>query len=477
MIVCEEDLLEADSDFPEDPSGGALYVHVAMTTDDSSETPPRPFRSISGPEGDPLLGNTAEFAVDPLGFYTRVARTHGPVARYKIGRFEFVQLSDPEFVRYVLVDNNTAYDKGERFQSTLRPALGNGLLTSEGSFWRSQRHTIEPAFHPDVLQGYADVMVDATERLCAEWRAGHQRDVHDDMMSLTVQIAAEALFDIDLGEQEEAIADALETVMDRASTRIKRPIDVPDWAPTPGNRRFDRAMEDLSAVADRIIDQQTDGDGDDVVSLLQARDDPPSRDQIHDEVITILLAGHETTALALTYTLQLLSENPEQRATLQAELDDVLGGDRPTVRDLPELSYTEQVVKEGMRIYPPVYDLIREAAEPDTIGGYRTPEGTTVSFQQWVLHRDPEYYDDPLAFRPERWTDDFEQELPAFAYFPFGGGPRRCIGDRFAMMEARLVLATMLQEWTVESTVDELSFAPSITLRPDGPVEMIPRRR
>lgn len=451
-----------------------------MTTADPSETTPRPFTDIPAPDGDPLLGNTAEFVDDQLGFYTRVARTYGPIARYNIGRYEFVQLSDPEYVQHVLVSNNQAYTKGERFQKTLRPALGNGLLTSEGSFWRSQRHTIEPAFHPDALQRYGDVMVEATERLCSEWTTGHQRDLHDDMLSLTVEIAAEALFDIDIADQEEAIADALETVMDRASKRIRRPIDVPDWAPTPENRRFERAMEDLHAVAERIIDQHEGSDGKngvDVVSLLQSKDDPPTREQIRDEVVTILLAGHETTALALTYTLQLLSENPEKRKTLQAELDDVLGGTRPTVTDLTDLTYTEQVVKEGMRIYPPVYDLIRETTDSDVIGGYRIPEGTSITFQQWVLHRDPEYYDDPLAFRPERWSDDFEQELPAFAYFPFGGGPRRCIGDRFAMMEARLVLATMLQEWSVESTVDELSFAPSITLRPDGPVEMIPRRR
>ena len=449
-----------------------------MTTADSPDATPRPFVDIPGPEGDPLLGNTAEFVDDQLGFYTRVARTHGPIARYSIGRYEFLQVSDPEYIQQVLVRNNQAYTKGERFQSTLRPALGNGLLTSEGSFWRSQRHAVEPAFHPDALQGFGDVMVEATERLCAEWTAGHQRDIHDDMMSLTVEIAAEALFDIDIRDEEEAIADALETVMDRATKRIRRPVDIPDWAPTPGNRRFDRAMDDLHAVADRIIDQHeaSGGNGIDVVSLLQSKDDPPSREQIRDEVVTILLAGHETTALALTYTLHMLSENPQQRAALRRELDDVLGGDPPTVADLADLSYTEQVVKEGMRIYPPVYDLIREAAEPDVIGGYRIPEGTSVTFQQWVLHRDPRLYDDPLEFRPGRWTDGFERELPAFAYFPFGGGPRRCIGDRFAMMEARLVLATMLQNWTVESTVDELSFAPSLTLRPDGPVEMIPRR-
>jgi len=194
-------------------------------------------------------------------------------------------------------------------------------------------------------------------------------------------------------------------------------------------------------------------------------------------VITILLAGHETTALALTYALHLLSENPEKRETLQAELDDVLEGRTPTVTDLDDLPYTERVVEESMRFYPPVYELIREADRDVVFDGYRIPEGRTVSFQQWVLHRDPRFYDDPEQFRPERWTDEMRQELPPFAYFPFGGGPRRCIGDRFAMLEARLVLATICQNWTIESTVEKLGFAPSITLRPDGPVEMVPERR
>jgi len=250
--------------------------------------------------------------------------------------------------------------------------------------------------------------------------------------------------------------------------------------PTPGNRRFNAALDDLHAVAERIIDQHEaggSGDAGTVVSLLLAADEDLPRERIRDEVVTILLAGHETTALALTYALHLLSENPEKRDRLQTELDDVLGGRTVTVADLDDLSYTEQVVEETMRVYPPVYDIIREAAEDVEMEGYRIPEGRTVSFQQWVLHRDPRFYDDPEQFRPKRWTDELREELPPFAYFPFGGGPRRCIGDRFAMLEARLVLATICQDWTVESTVENLGFRPSITLRPDGPVEMVPERR
>ncbi|SNZ14958.1 Cytochrome P450 [Natronoarchaeum philippinense] len=432
-----------------------------------------------GPDGIPLLGNTREYVQDPLAFFEDLAREYGPVAAYEIGGEQFVQVSDPELVRRVLVDDNDAFVKGEQFMETLKPVLGDGLLTSEGELWRSQRHTVEPSFYPEMLASYATEMTDATERALADWTPGEQRDIHEDMMSLTVEIAAQALFDVDIRAQEEAIGEALETVMDRASSSIRRPVDVPRWVPTPGNRRFNAALDDLHAVAERIIEkhERAGGDASDVVSLLLASDDDLPRERIRDEVITILLAGHETTALALTYALHLLSENPGTRDRLQAELDDVLGGRPPTVEDLDDLPYTERVIEETMRVYPPVYDLLREATEDIEMAGYRIPEGRTVTFQQWVLHRDPRFYDDPEQFRPERWTDEFREDLPAFAYFPFGGGPRRCIGDRFAMLEARLVLATICQEWTVESAVANLGFRPSITLRPDGPVEMVPERR
>ncbi|GAA0668213.1 cytochrome P450 [Natronoarchaeum mannanilyticum] len=432
-----------------------------------------------GPDGMPILGNTREYVQDPLAFFENLAREYGPVAEYVLGGEQFVQVSDPALVRRVLVDDNDSFVKGERFMDTLKPVLGDGLLTSEGETWRTQRHTVEPSFYPEMLESYATEMTDVTERALAEWTPGERRDVHEDMMSLTVEIAAQALFDVDIRAQEEAIGDALEAVMDRAASSIRRPVDVPLWVPTPGNRRFNAALDDLHAVAERIIDQHERGGGDagDVVSLLLAADEDLPRERIRDEVVTILLAGHETTALALTYALHLLSENPEKREKLQAELDDVLGGRTPTVSDLDELTYTEQVVEETMRIYPPVYDIIREADEDVEMAGYRIPEGRTVSFQQWVLHRDPRFYDDPERFRPERWTDELREELPPFAYFPFGGGPRRCIGDRFAMLEARLVLATICQDWNVESTVENLGFRPSITLRPDGPVEMVPERR
>ncbi|GGL35454.1 cytochrome P450 [Halarchaeum grantii] len=440
---------------------------------------------IPGPDGKPVVGDTLAFADDPLGFPTRIAREYGDVARYDLGTEDVVQVSSPELVENVLVQNNQAYRKGERFQTSLRPTLGSGLLTSEGEYWREQHHAMQPAFYPRMLEAYADVMAEYTERMLAEWEDGEVRNVHDEMMQLTVEIASQALFGVDIREEEGAIADALEALMDDASARMRRPVQLPRWLPTPGNERFESAQETLNDVVDSIIAEyratsDAPRDGSDVLSILLSATDhtdaPLTDEQIRDEIVTILLAGHETTALALTYTLHALGRSNDARGRLEAEVDDVLGERTPGSDDLDDLADTERAVKEGLRLYPPVWQLVREADERDELGGYEIEPGQTVAMHQWVVHRDPRWYDDPTEFRPGRWTGEFEADLPKFAYFPFGGGPRRCIGDRFAMQEARLALATIVRDWRLEPRAD-LSFDPSITLRPDGPVEMRVVRR
>jgi len=465
------------------------------TTGASSDATP------DGPTGLPFVGSVRPFARDPLEFVTRTAREYGPVSYYELGTYSVYQLSDPDLVRHVLVDRNERYVKGDLFDRTLEPVLGRGLLTSEGSFWREHRHRLQPAFHPDQIADAAATMTTYASDVAAEWTDGEARDVHADMMRLTVEVVADALFDADIRESEADIGRALTVVMDVVSDRMGYPVEVPSWLPTRNNRRFRRAVETLRRVADEILadhDRSADPDEGDVVSLLVdgqagAVDDHAGsgasgngvtgvhdgglpREQARDEIVTILLAGHETTALALTYAFHVLGRYPDVERRLGAELDDVLGGRPPTVEDLGDLTYTERVVKESMRLYPPVWELVREPVVNDVVGGYRIPTGETVSMHQWVLHRDPDLYDDPLAFRPDRWTEEMEASLPPYAYFPFGGGPRRCIGDRFAMLEARLVLATIAQEWRFEP-LDDLSFSPSITLRPDGPVEMVTHRR
>ncbi len=433
---------------------------------------------IPSPEGLPFLGHIRPFKNDPLEFYVETAQEHGPVALFQIGPREFIQLSDPEHVEHVLIHNNSAYAKGREFREMLEPIVGNGLIASDGDQWRSQRHMLEPAFHPDKIKQYSTIVTEIVERHCDQWADGEVRDIQDEMLSLTTEIIARTLFDIDIREQREGIANSLDTVMSYSAIQMRRPIEIPSWVPTPGNRKFERAVEDLNDVADRIIDQHKTGsvDGPTVVSMLQEAENTPPREEIRNQVLSFLIAGYETTQLSLTYTLQLLSKHPQKHEHLQSELADVLGGKAPTMADLPELTYLEKVIKEALRIYPPIPGTTREATEDDEIGGYHIPEGTVVAFQQWAIHRDPKYFDDPEAFRPERWSKEFEAELPPFAYFPFGGGPHQCIGQRFAKMEMSFVLGTILQEWEFETTLDELSFVPSITNRHDGPIEMVLRR-
>ena len=437
-----------------------------------------------GPDGLPFVGVTREFAKDRLGFVTRMAEEYGDVVRSPVaGGDAFYGLYHPDHIRYVLVENNQNYVKGEIFQRQLS-LLGEGVLNAEGERWRRQRHMVEPAFHPNRIAGYEEPMTDFTERLVDDYTDGEVRNVHGDMMTLTLEIVAHALFDVDIREAQDDVGRALETVMAHSRRRSARLVNIPDWVPTPGNVQYLRAANALDSIVSGIIEERRDGDDDslDVVSMLMTAEDESGEgmtdEQIHDEVMTLLLAGHETTAQALTYTWYLLATHPEVEQRLLAELDEVLAGDTPTVADLTALTYTEKVIRESMRLYPPVWGLLREPIADDEIDGYRIPAGKSVGVFQWVTHRDPRFYDDPLAFQPERWTDDFRRNLHPFAYFPFGGGPRRCLGDRFALQESRLVLATMAQSIHFEAIPStDLELEPAITLRPANGLRMRVHRR
>lgn len=435
-----------------------------------------------GPDGWPLIGNTRAFASDRLGFLTRVANTYGDVVRTPMAIGDFYALFHPDHVRHVLVDNNKNYIKGDLFQRNLG-FLGTGVLNAEGEAWRRQRHAVEPAFHPQRIEEYASFMTAYTERLLKSWADGEVLNVHADMMDLTLEIVARALFDVDLRAVGDDVSRALEDIMAATRRRSSRIVDVPDWVPTPTNRTLSQAERTLDAIVADIIGErrQADDTGDVVSALLRADTtdgDRMSDRQIRDEVMTLLLAGHETTAQALTYTWYLLANNPSVEARLLEELEATLGGATPTVDVVEDLEYTERVVRESMRLYPPVWGILREPVEDDVIGGYRLPAGATVGIYQWVIHRDPRFYDDPLTFDPDRWTDDFRRELHPFAYFPFSGGPRRCLGDRFAMLEAQLIVATIAQRYHLEAvTGGSLELAPSITLRPANGLQLRVRKR
>ena len=431
--------------------------------------------AVPGPSGLPVLGSFLDLRDDSFAFRERVAREYGGVARYEVLGRPVYLLTDPAVIERVLVHDNQRYRKGDLFQQQLRPVLGNGLLTSGGEFWRRQRHLVQPSFGPERIAGYADMMVERSEHAAARWSDGETRDVHADMMELTLDIVARALLGVDIGGRTNAIGGALDTVMDASTNSLSDLL--PDQVPTPGDEAFREAVATLDRIVDGLIAEKRRDPGDDVVTaLLRAEGEEGeamSDEQVRDEVKTLLLAGHETTALSLTFTLHLLARQPAVERELVAELDGVLGGDAPTLADVGELDYLERVIKESMRLFPPVHGILREPTTDVELGGYRVPEGSTLSISQWVVHRDPTIYGDPLAFRPDRWTDGFEASLPRLAYFPFAAGPRRCIGDRFAMLEAKLVLATLLSEYHFELvSPEELDLAAAITSRPTTPVRM-----
>jgi cytochrome P450 len=437
-----------------------------------------------GPRGRFLIGHLPELRRDMLGFLSQLAREHGDCASFRLGLKRGVLINHPDLIEAVLVTESRHFIK-HYITRLLRPTMGNGLLLSEGDFWLRQRRLVQPAFHRERIATYGDLMVSYAERMLERWQDGETRDVHVEMMRLTLEIVAKALFDADVAGKARDVGEALEVGMNNFLRRWKSIYPLPLWVPTPGNIRTRRAIRRLNDILYGIIQERraSGQDRGDLLSiLLHAQDaDDGSRmtdKQLRDEAMTLFLAGHETTANALAWTWYLLSEHPGVEAKLAAELQEVLGGRSPTVADLPRLRYTETVVTESMRLYPPVYAFGREVAEECVIGGYRLPVGLTVVMSQWVMHRDGRYFDNPDKFVPERWADGLAKRLPKFAYLPFGGGTRICIGNSFAMMEAVLVLATVAQKYRFTLAPGHpVEAHPTVTLRPRHGIKGVLSRR
>ncbi len=430
-------------------------------------------REPAGPKGTWIGGNLAEFRKGRLDCLVRYAREYGDMVKLRFFNRRIYLVNHPDLIEEVLVTQSKHFIK--HFALRLNPVvLGKGLLTSEGDFWLRQRRLSQPLFLKNRLAGYAPAMVTATQRLLAEWKAGEARDIHDEMMRLTLAIAAKTLFNTEVNSDAHAVSHAMAVMQNNFLERFNSLYPVPLWIPSPGNLRARRATRQLDEVLFRIIRERRaeNVDKGDLLSvLLHARDEDDGRGmddrQVRDEAMTLFLAGHETTALVLSWAWYLMARHPEAEQRLWAELDELLAGRTPTVDDWPKLKFTEMIALESMRLYPPAYLIGREATVDCAIGGYAVPRGMTLLMPQWVVQRDPRFYDEPERFRPERWGEERMKSLPKFAYFPFGGGPRVCIGQQFAMMELVLILATLAQKFRFRmqpgATVTPL---PTFTLRP-----------
>ena len=433
---------------------------------------------LEGPKTGGILGDMPALRRDALGFLLHCARTYGDVVPLRFGPRRAFLFSNPNDIEDVLVTQYRHFSKGPALRRSA-PLFGNGLLTSEGDFWRRQRKLAQPAFHRERIAAYAQIMVDETQARIVGWKAGEQRDIHQEMVSLTLPIAVKTLFGAEL-EKSEHIGEMLELAQTNFERWIHYITMLPAWVPTPTVPSLARAIKELDRIVYKLIAQRrTSGEdkGDLLSMLLRAQDEDDGATmtdkQLRDEVLTLFLAGHDTTALTLTWTLYLLAQNPDVETKLRAELESVVGNRAPAAADRPNLKYAEQVIQESMRLYPPAWVVGRSVIESCTVGGQALAVGNTVILSQWVVHRDPRWFADPETFRPERWQNDFAKTLPKYAYFPFGGGPRVCIGNTFALMESVLVLATVLQKWRFELIPDQhIVLQPAVTLRPKYGIQM-----
>jgi cytochrome P450 len=418
-----------------------------------------------------------------LRFLGHLGKEYGDISFFRLFGVPICFINKPEYIEKVLVSGVSDFTKSKDY-APLKTLMGNGLLTSEGEFWQRQRKLVQPAFHRERIAAYGNVMVRYAERTIAGWRDAETRDAHKDMMKLTLDIVAKTLFDADVTSDAVEVGEALEVAMERYSALAWFAVFLPQGVVEPWYWIFRRTLRRLDTIIYRIIRARRESKSDpgDLLSMLlkaQAEDGSQMTDQqLRDEVMTLFLAGHETTANALAWTWYLLSLNPEAEARLHAELKEVLGGRSPRFEDLQRLRYTQMVVKESLRLFPPAWGVGRETLREIQLGEFRVPAGTNVFISQWVVQRDPRYFERAVDFLPERWTEEFERQLPKFAYFPFGGGPRVCVGASFALMEAALLLATIAQKYrlAVDPTHPVVPLA-SVTLRPKHGIRVKLQRR
>lgn len=478
------------------------------------------------PPGWPILGNIPLPGADWLAGFERATRTFGDVVYFQFLHVPMILLVHPEAIESVLLTNPANFMKSRDYRA-LAKVLGNGLLTSEGDTWRAQRKMLQPAFRRENILSYAPVMTDCAAQLMGRWSDGETRDLHQEMMALTLDIVGKALFGTDVLRSASRVGSALETAMKQFTHIAGWAFLLPESFPVPGTFRMRRATRQLDEVIYGIIHQRRDvqqsaqrrldgsAPADLLGSLLEIRDDagqPLSDIELRDQLMTLFLAGHETTAIALSWTWYLLAQNPEVERKLHAELGEILAGRAPSAADLPRLPYTEMVIKESMRLYPPAWGIGRQSRTEFEAGGYQLPARTNIFMLQWVTQRDARWFPEPERFIPERWRDEVlrgsessanggdagpsearnggapnlfaqnhaakNQKRPRFSYFPFGGGPRVCIGAGLAMMETTLLLATIAQRYRFTLVPEHpVTIWPSVTLRPKHGIKAVLHER
>jgi cytochrome P450 len=454
---------------------------MSGTTTTPFASPPAPGekKRIPGPRALSPLGSAPAIARDTEGFALKMWQRYGDIVRIRFLLWPAYLLYHPDYVKYVLHDHHRNYNKQSPLLDSVRPFFGNGLFTNNGESWLHQRRLMQPAFHHKRLEHFGTVMTDATLAMLERWQdAGSQPlDIPQEMTRLTLRIAGLTLFNLDLSNDVDLVGHTFTTILPQLTKYFFVPFP-PLWVPTPGNRRVQAGLETLNQVVYDIISQRqkhlTDPGmetGDLLSMLLAARDEETGEgmndQQVRDEVMTLLGAGHETTSATLTWIWYLLSQHPEVEQRLHAELDRVLGGQPPTVDRLDDLPYTRMVIQETMRLYPPAFFVIRHTIADDEIGGYPVPANSFIFLMSHAVHRHPAFWEEPERFDPERFTPERSAGRPRYAYFPFGGGPRICIGNSLAMMEAQLVLATVAQRYCLRLVPGHsVELQVSLTTRP-----------
>jgi cytochrome P450 len=429
---------------------------------------------LPGPPSRPVLGHTYQFfRANPLDWFTDLADSYGDVVQLNVAGQTVILLSNPGDIERILITNNQNYRKGGFQKLVTNSLLGNGLVLAEGDEWRAHRRGLEPAFHPDRMPGYARRIRSHTERLMNKWSSGDVIDLEEEMKRLTLRIITDALFGVDLAEDATELGTAFTRILEHFERISQTYVYLPEWIPTPENMRYRRALDTLETAVQEIIDAHRTGEigRRTVVSHLLENEGGWSEDEMRDEIVTLLVAGHETTALALTFTGYLLGRHPGVAARVTSAVHGL--DDDGFVDGVAECVEVDRVVKESLRLYPPVYGIFREPIADDVLGGYRIPSGSILALNQWVVHRDDRFFDQPDDFRPDRWTEEFEDSLSPGAYFPFAAGPRRCLGDRFALLEAKLILAMILREYQFELVSEvPLEVVPSLTTQPKHPIRI-----